>query len=86
MSMCVIGDVSNPLLVKEEVVPARKLVWTSYEEEGGCVSMRRRTRYIRTQKKRQRGKREEDEMDRIYRKTDARREKEAGNDVIKHAH
>ena len=40
----VIGEVSNPQLVKEEVVSARELVFTSRREEGGCVSNRRSTR------------------------------------------
>ena len=57
--MCVIGEVSNPLLVREEVAPARKLVLTSRREEGGCVSNRRSTRYIRTDEETKRQERRE---------------------------
>ena len=59
VSMSVIGDVSNPQLVKEEVVSARKLVLTSCGEEGDCVSKKRSTREIRTKRETERDKKEE---------------------------
>ena len=62
VSMCVIGDVSNPQLVKEEVVPAKKLVLTSCGEEGDCVSKKKRRRDRDAIKKR-------DEIERTQGKT-----------------